>query len=353
MKKLMYFVVRILWVLATLGYLLAVASQYVSPEKTWLPAFAGLLFPFWLTLQILFALWWLFNRKLLFLVSLGLMLLTMEPILNTFQLVGKPQEMDQVGGIHVMSYNVRLLDFFNWSGNPYAGDSILMAIQREKPSILCMQEFVLEDEGRYSLENIKERFSFAPYFHMEFNYHGYKRNHGVAMFSKYPILEVGKLDFDRSANMVMYADMKIDGQMVRVYNAHLQSVHIQAEEELKGFEATRAGRVFHKLKNAFSRRADQTDILKNHIDLSPYPVIVCGDFNDTPVSYTVHKVGSDLTDSFRESGSGFGASYQYLPWLRIDYIMHDPSMNSYDFRTGELNGSDHRPVMCMIKLPEK
>jgi endonuclease/exonuclease/phosphatase family metal-dependent hydrolase len=93
------------------------------------------------------------------------------------------------------------------------------------------------------------------------------------------------------------------------------------------------------------------DILSAHIRQSPYPTIVCGDFNDTPVSYTYHKMRGKLVDAFIESGSGIGNTYLgNFPSFRIDYIFHSKSFRSCCFRTDRINMSDHYPVMCTLSL---
>ncbi len=341
-------VLLMLWMISAAVYLMAISSQFISPERMWLPAITGLLFPVWMAAQIVFLLIFLLLRKWMSLGVLLLLALTANPFFDTFQPLSRSQEIDQVKGIPVMTYNVRLFDIFNWSKKPGAGDSILSYIKHEKPAILCMQEFMVEDEGRFSLDNIRKELGFNPYSNVEYNFHSYRRKHGLAIFSRYPILDTGMMDFENSSNMASFADLQIDHRVVRIYNVHLQSIHIEADQELNGIIGSDADNLFRKLRRAFAIRAEQARLVKDHIRQSPYPVIVCGDFNDTPVSYALHQIRRGLADSFRHSGKGFGATYQFLPWLRIDYIFHSDKMNSWNHRTGTLNGSDHRAVMCMI-----
>jgi endonuclease/exonuclease/phosphatase family metal-dependent hydrolase len=105
------------------------------------------------------------------------------------------------------------------------------------------------------------------------------------------------------------------------------------------------------LKNAFIKRARQADMLAEKISESPYPVIICGDFNDTPVSYTYKKIKSSLSDSFMEAGSGIGSTYSKIfPSFRIDYSLHESNMKAIYTERVRLKLSDHYPVLTYLRL---
>lgn len=355
MKKLKLRLFGWIYLLFTLVYALAIVSQYVSPDFVGYLAFLGLGFPILLLIQILFAIWFLIKRRLMVIIPILVVAFTIQPILNTFQWFGKAQEMVHTGGIPIMTYNVRLLDYFGWSGKPGSSEGILETIQEEKPAILCLQEFMVQTEpdGRLTLDNITRMFSFAPHHHVVYNFDGYQRQHGVAIFSAWPILHAGEVRFERTSNLFIFVDLLVEQDTIRVYNAHLQSFHVESEQELIPRNAGQVKRTFSKVSLAFKKRAEQARALHDHIQLSPYPVLVCGDFNDTPVSYTTHTVRKGLVDSFRETGRGFGATYQFIPWLRIDYILHDKSFQSFDYHTGKITGSDHKPIMVKIVMSDE
>ena len=189
---------------------------------------------------------------------------------------------------------------------------------------------------------------------------------GIATFSKYPIVNKGKLEFTGSVfnNSCIFTDIKINDDTVRVYNIHLQSINFlkrdyhfmdsvivkDKNQEIKGSK-----RILKLLKKAYIKRATQTDMVAEHIKNSPYPVIVCGDFNDPPSSYAYHLLSRNLKDAFRESGSGFGQTYigGSVPSFRIDYIFHDPKFKAYEFNTIHKRYSDHRPITCLLDLHPK
>ena len=104
------------------------------------------------------------------------------------------------------------------------------------------------------------------------------------------------------------------------------------------------------MRDAYKLRAIQADTLSSRIKKSPYKVIVCGDFNDTPVSYTYNTVKGDLIDSFEESGSGIGQSYNgAFPSFRIDYVLHSKDIKSISYSCPKIPLSDHFPVVVRIK----
>lgn len=112
-------------------------------------------------------------------------------------------------------------------------------------------------------------------------------------------------------------------------------------------------RIISRLNNAYIKRSKQVEIILSKIEQSPYPVLVCGDFNDTPVSYTYRKMTKELWDAFVESGNGTGSTYiGMFPFLRIDYILHSKELNAYQFETHSEELSDHHAISCIIELLE-
>jgi len=109
------------------------------------------------------------------------------------------------------------------------------------------------------------------------------------------------------------------------------------------------------LRIAFINRGQQADIVKKHINSSPFPVILCGDLNDTPSSYAYRKITSGLTDAFVESGRGFAVTYagESFPSFRIDYIFHDEVFESRRFTRHKISYSDHYPISCTLVMTKK
>jgi endonuclease/exonuclease/phosphatase family metal-dependent hydrolase len=186
-----------------------------------------------------------------------------------------------------------------------------------------------------------------------------RQNFGIYLFSKYPIIAKGDVIFDTQSekdfNYCIYVDIIKDKDTFRIYNAHLQSIKLQGDyyskkDPLDNMASKSTIRlIVEKLRLAYPKRAEQAKIVLKHIENSPYPTIVCGDFNDTPMSYTYQQFNAGLTDAFRNCGSGIGSTYVgRIPAGRIDYIFHTDDLNSSQFRIQEKALSDHRAVSCKI-----
>ena len=240
--------------------------------------------------------------------------------------------------------------------------------------VLCLQEFYSSDRKGANENNARiiSEFMNYKYSHIEYPMTIYGTDHyGIATYSKFPIVNKGVLYFDKkTANICIFTDIRIDTDTVRIYNCHLQSVRFQEkdykflesisnneEDETSGEEAAvRTRTILGRLKRAFIKRAQQADLIATHMASSPYPIIVCGDFNDTPTSYTYKTISEGLNDAFRVSGSGFSTTYAGpIPGLRIDYILHSDAIASYNYKSGKEKLSDHFPVSAtlLIKKGEK
>ena len=334
-------------------------SQYLSPGIAWPLAFLGLLFPLLILVQVFFLIVFLLMKRKVVVLPLLVILASWPQINHTFQLIpNRSAGMAETGGIRVMTYNVRLFDLYHWSGNDNAAADIISLIRENDPDILCLQEMLIQEKGPFSLEGLMGQLKQMPYSHFDFYDVSAKRRHGLAIFSKYPILGSGSEHFSGSRNMMVYADLAIGNHKVRVFNNHLESTHFERNEfeliDMRGAGETRITRekvnvIIDRMKQAYRRRATQADLLNRKINDSPYPVIVCGDFNDTPVSYTAYQVRRGLQDAFRSGGRGMGVTFpgMIIP-LRIDYILHDKAFRSGSFKTGRADFSDHRPVCCTI-----
>jgi len=262
--------------------------------------------------------------------------------------------------IDLLSYNVRLFNIFNQSKDEKAGEKILELISGRKPDLCCLQELYIDNKKGISLEELKKNLSSTPYSNIEWvSRFDENRHYGIATFSKFPIINKGVIKYPDSKNISIFSDIVIDEDTLRIYNNHLQSVRfvkrnldflvnldLQAEEET----ILELRDISLRLKNAYIKRAEQADILSEHIQNSPYRVIVCGDFNDTPVSYTYRKIKGDLNDAFTLFGRGLGNTYSgTFPKVRIDYIFYSDEFSIFNFKTTKEEYSDHYPVSCSLR----
>ena len=311
-------------------------------------------------------LFWLFKRSIWFWGALLTVVITIPFQMRIFSLNIITTEIpaQSKSQFKLMSYNVRLFDLYNPIRKEALNtrNSIFNYLRKENPDILCVQEYYQREKpSSFETKDSVMQIMQGPWLHKKGLYlHKSKQIFGLATFSKLPIIHKGNVQHKESTgnnkNYCIYIDIVKSKDTVRIYNVHLQSIKLETDYYTKTItegnqEETKAGmkRAYAKLKKAFSIRAEQSAAVSDHILNAPYPVIVCGDFNDTPMSYTYHRFESRLVDAFRNTSNGFGATYVgLLPAGRIDYIFHSNELNSSNFNIQKRALSDHRAISCVI-----
>lgn len=338
--------------------LLSYLSAHVSPQNIWILSFFGLAYPLLLAVNILFVIYWAIKRKILFIYSLIIIMLGWNHLSNTFQVnLSDKQPANPDNTFTFLSYNVRLFNLYNWIDEPSVKISIYEYLLNEDPDILCIQEYFFNEDDPFSQTRNFRRLH-ERYNHIEYSSSNKGNfNFGIATFSKYPIINKGAIDFINSSNVSIYSDIVINTDTIRVLNNHLQSIQFTQDNinfiDSLGKHDNRKNitgimDIAGKLKEAFIRRSRQVEIIAGHIDRSPYPVILTGDFNDTPVSYTYRRLThQNLKDAFVNSGNGIGNTYvAKLPLFRIDYILHSSGLQSFYYDSPKIELSDHYPLKC-------
>jgi len=293
---------------------------------------------------------------------------------NLFKLVqsSKKYELSEMkDAFKVISFNVRNFDIYNYGKNwayTYTNrNKIFNFLTKEQPDIVCFQEYVHDNTGKFKTGDTLKEFLSAKNQHLFYTSNSKKINYfGIATMTKFPIVDTGSIVFKTvSGNICIYTDVQINSDTVRVYNVHLESIRMKSEDYLFAEQLSKdidkdigikqnSERIIGRLKKAFVVRAVQARQVAEHIAKCPYKIILCGDFNDTPTSYAYHTIASSLTDSFVESGNGIGQSYAgVFPSFRIDFIMHSKGIRSYNFETVEEEMSDHYPVKCYLKIEKE
>lgn len=343
--------------------ILSYLSGYITPSERWWLAFLGLAFPYLALLNIFFFFYWLLKARLEFLLSLITFLiginLTSAFVKIPFKKPIEPSELAKIETIKVMTYNVRMFDFWDLAHDPEDRKKMLAFIKRENPDILCLQEFFTIEKSGYKAAEIFSALSYLPYSHV----HVFSNNngkYGIATFSRYPIVRRKTIPFEGSSNATIISDLVIKGDTFRIINNHLQSIHFIKKnyDFVEKFQLSKADTstysgildITKRLRNAFILRSQQVQTVSNKISGSPYPVIVCGDFNDTPNSFTYQKMRRGLKDSFVEAGSGISHTYKgTFPSFRIDYILYSPALEAITYATPKIPYSDHYPVVSHLR----
>ncbi len=370
MKKVLQQILFYLNFLLAFSLLLANLSVYVNPSVFVIPAFFGLAYPYLLIANILFLFYWLFRFKKEFLLPLVVILLGWNHLnsLLPIRFAKKNTVVAEAPLLKVLTYNVRSFNIYNWAKDSEARNEIFSLIREKDPDIFGLQEFYTTPATGNRLQDVIREFPGTPYHSVYFSLQGKDgEGFGIATFSRYPIIRTSRIPFDNTMNLAVYSDIKVNEDTVRVINVHLQSIRFREKNyafmdsvrlKYNNQQIAELKDIGLRLRDGFTMRAEQARIISNYVKLSPHPVILIGDFNDTPVSYTYHRVVRGLKDSFRESGKGFGNTYAgELPSFRIDYIFHSPGLVSKDYKRIRKKYSDHYPVTAIIgkakKDPEK
>lgn len=339
--------------------LVSYLSPHVSPENFWFIAFFGLAYPFLVLANLLFVFYWFVQFKRRSLYSLIIILVGWVQLSKYVQFNLNSTEDKSKKRVKIMSYNVRSFDVYNWNNEKDTPSRIFNLLNDENPDILCVQDFYTStNDSLY--DNLGTLLTILKAKNNHIEYIKAKRSGvwGNATFTTFPIVGKGAIPFENSNNTCIYTDILIHGDTTRVYNVHLQSIHLSSVDykfvddilnNKNTEELENSKNIVKRLKRAFIKRSAQADLVAEHIKSSPYPVLVCGDFNDPPASYAYNTIAQHLKDAFVESGSGFGKTYiGKFPSFRIDYILHSANYKSYDFRTIRQKLSDHFPLTCYL-----
>ncbi len=345
--------------------IMSVISPFINPHVFWIPAFTGLAFPYIFTSTIIFFLLILLRGyKKHLLIFLPFILYGTYVFSGYYHPGWFNNDVPEKGMVKIMSFNVRLFDLYNWKNNEHNKNKIFKYLKSEDPDIICFQEYYYQKDGKFSTSDTLIKFLSANKVHASFPVVNKGLYYfGIATLTKFPIINKGEIIFPGTSNMTIYTDVIMFDDTVRIYNNHLESIRFGKEDyefidkidfKVDSVEVRDTKNIIKRIKHAFTKRANQADSVAAHIAACKYPVIVCGDFNDTPVSYSYQTIGSGLKDSYIESGSGIGSTYNgKIPMLRIDYIFHSPIFNAYDFKVGKEDLSDHFPITCLIGKAEK
>lgn len=322
----------------------------IPPREFWYSAFLVLLIPVIIIIQFLMAFIWLFKRNILFILPLILLGLNWKYIKRTVTFASRNDDKTE---LTVLSYNVRVFNVY-----PHLADKGLQSSQKMidfvikcDADVICLQEFYNDSKDTLfnTIKRIRSKYKY--YYYNETYTNGLGATFGMVIFSKYPIISHDKVLFsEKSNNQILYADIAFKDAVIRVYNMHLQSMNIN-DEEISGshFNKEYKNKIMQallKYKNGTIRRSKQVDRLIKNIHSSPYKVIVCGDLNDPPYSYTYEKLSDILNNAFEQKGNGFGFSFNgKLPFLRIDHQFCDPNLEVTFFETqSNITFTDHFPI---------
>lgn len=322
------------WIFAIL-LLLAYLNPYIPVNLFPQLSLLSLIFPLLVSINLIFLIYWLVNLKKYFVIPLLILLLNYNNLNRLYQWKGKHSYDGE--GITIMSYNVRLFNDYQQIKRKAVDVDISNFLKDQHPDILLLQEF-----------RPGKKTDFSQYQYKKLGLKGKRKQMGVVIFSKFPIINSGGFDFSNTYNNAVWADIKMGNDTVRVYNVHMQSHSVHPENINNQDKLV----VTHKISEVFKKQYFQAEQVKKHMEKSKYPVILGGDFNNTAFSATYRLLKGNKYDAFVQAGQGFGFTwyYKYFPF-RIDFLMIDQSFFVKEYKTfSYVKYSDHKPIQAMIKL---
>ncbi|WP_181304755.1 endonuclease/exonuclease/phosphatase family protein [Rufibacter sp. XAAS-G3-1] len=358
LRKILFFLTS----LSTLWLLLGVACQYVPPHIFWPAGFVALSLPGALVLNGVLLLLWLWHKPLWALWSAMLIFLFWGQHTRYFNLGGSKASLaPQAQQIKVLSYNVRVFNVYKHlhEADPGLPEKEMQWVAEHPADILCLQEFYHDKtENAYnSRKRIGKQQNREIYVGKALT-NSIGAEFGLAIFSKFPIINKGTVTFERpTKNQVIFVDVKLPSKdTLRVYNMHLESMAIEEKDVAEAIQSeaglkTKGRNVARRLKGGFIARSHQVERLLEHIKSSKHPVLLCGDLNDLPSSYTYQQLRRHLKNGFEEGGSGFGFTYNGKLPIRIDNQFYSDRLELLQFDVlNQIQFTDHFPLEATYVL---
>jgi vancomycin resistance protein VanJ len=327
--------------------ILSYFSQEIEPSTISLFSYMALMYPILIILNICFILYWAFVDFKYILISALTIALGYNHITSYFGFRGNKLS-SSPHDISIVSFNISNAaaaydkDKVAKTSKANRMESFLAKFADE--DIICLQEV-----GSYATDVLKKPFK---------TYNIHKFDKGAVILTKHKIIKKGQIEFGTKTNSCLWADVLIDLDTVRIYNLHLQSNRISADANEVANKQLNQNEIKWKIKRMLNRygeyyktRTKQARIVKEHANLSPHRVIICGDFNDVPLSYNYKLLREGLIDTFKDKGTGIGTTFNgVIPFLRIDYIFVHPSLKVTKFNIIKEKFSDHFPIATLVSL---
>lgn len=347
--KYMSFMLLVVTVLLAVFTLFALFGGSADPSSSTALAMLVYVLPLLILGNVVMFLVWLVQRRWHWLLIPGITLLCCIRYVGTLYNPGWSFNTDaSQSGLKIATYNVAN---FGREVSGFKAQDILQEMREQDVDVLCMQEYFEHSGDKFNSDRYKDYFAYQA-----------TGREDMVIYSRFPILRSEVVDFGKTNNSGMWADINVSGQTVRVFNVHLQTtginrtLHQSAKRQMQGEFVEKNAilkAIFDNYTYEMARRARQAEQMAKLINETELPVIVCGDYNDVPYSYVYETMlGDKLIDGFRECGRG--RMYTFMKnkhvGIRIDYIMHDEQLKGIAYYKEEINYSDHYPVFMKLDL---
>ena len=347
-----------------LFFIIGCYGSKFNSGKYWFLGLFTLASLYFLFALIIFIFFWLLVKPKYSLIGIIAMATCWMPLKNLIGIhpLEEFAEKKDESAIRVMSWNVELFNLLNYKTAPGKKSEMINLVKELKPDIFCMQEMAAGDSSpkaiNYLPDIMKKTGNFKYYYHYN-PAQDFDRDHhfGMVIASRYPILKKESISFNRKSYNAtfIYTDLLKGDDTFRVFNIHLQTLRFNENNRkyLENFSLDNdtyienSKSILSKYKKGLIERRRQSDFVKKHLDQSPYPIILCGDFNDVPNSYAYRISGENLKNAFAEKGVGIGATFNGIsPTLRIDNIFCSPSFEVKQYDRFKNKLSDHFPIVA-------
>jgi endonuclease/exonuclease/phosphatase family metal-dependent hydrolase len=355
-------------ILLAVLFLLGCYGGLFNPVYWWPLGFLTLGSFYLLTLLLLFIVFWFFVKPKWSLISFIAIVLAYKPVTNIIppRLTVLFTTQKQPGALRIMSWNVEHFDILEHKTHPQKKQEMLDLVKNYQPDVACFQEMVGSDSYPKAINYLPGmlqqmeapdyNFSYNPKLDFDGQHH-----FGIITFSKYPIIKKQTLSFypNDYNSIFQYTDIVKGADTFRIFNIHLQSLKFSATNlkfidnpEISTSEDVKKSKnLLYKLKVGFLKRKIQSERIKEEMDKSPYPVIVCGDFNDVPNSYAYTTIGKGMQNAFAAKGRGIGRTFTGIsPTLRIDNIFVAGNFEVEQFLRLRQQLSDHFPIFTDVQF---
>lgn len=322
--------------LFALALLLSLLVPYIPPQSVPLIGVLSLVVSPLLLINMLFFIYWLLRFKKQMLLSLIVLAVCFVQFNSFYRIeMTNPPPLQQKQ-LNVMSFNVRLFNNYNWLPEKDIPEQINRLIKNTNPDVISFQEF--SNNAAINLN---------AYPHRYIQLKKQKPGFGQAIFSKYPIVNSGNLQFENTSNNAIFADILKEQDTLRIYNIHLQSIQIKENEV--DFDQEHSKRLLKRIANAFQIQQTQAEKFVEHSNKNNYKTIVTADLNNTAFSFVYRKIKGAKKDAFAERGKGLGKTFELkkIP-LRIDFIFTDPAFTVNTFETHSEKLSDHYAISSLL-----
>ena len=345
--KFAYFL-SILFTIFILGLsIFAYFSGKINPVENMFAAYVALSKPILVVVNTILFTYWLIRLRYWLWIPLTGLMVNYEYITSMYQIYN-PTKYANENRLKIVTYNVHSF------GNEITGFSakeFAEMMNKEETDVLCFQEY--RGNGDFTEQDLQN--TYAKTFPYSFIPEGLSQ----AIYSRYPIKQSQTIEFPNTNNGAIWADLDVKGMTIRIINVHMQTTNFDKMRskaaQARGAQDEEQERAIYldysdNFRENTVRRAGQAEQITSLINATEYPLIVCGDFNDSPISYTHRVVGEGLNDAFVESGNGFGISYnQNHFYFRIDNILLSKNLKSYRCTVDNtIKSSDHYPIWCYV-----